>query len=397
MTTRPSDGRGPIYFCFADPVGFSGQKAATELIIQGLAARGWNCRRLPQPVMERESASGLARARHLRRMLISWIRSLRLLFTRSGHLCVNLGQTRAAFLRDAIPLLLGRLGLGRSRVIVSLHGSLFMRWADVSLEARVFRFLLGNAGVVTVLGNGQRERLLNLGLTSMRVAVVVNSCDLEPLLTTAVLAKHSSARVRDQPVRCLYLSSLIDTKGFPEYLEALRLVAALFGPRVEAVLCGRLIASEFSERFANIAEAEQWIEREMAEINRSARVRIRWIKGAVGAEKAALFREADVFVLPTRYAVEAQPLVLVEAMASGCAIITTRIGEIPTILDERSAEFIPEVSSDALAAVLQSVTANLSIRLQLAVAAHARFMERYRRERHIDEWERLLESNSANS
>jgi glycosyltransferase involved in cell wall biosynthesis len=389
MSAATRTARGSVYFCFADPVGFSGQKAATELVIRGLEARGWNCRRLPQPVLERSTGGIGATWRYAATLLASWLRCVRLLFARGAWLCVNLGQTRAAFVRDAVPLLLGRLGLGRRRIIVSLHGSLFMQWREGSLEVRAFCFLLAQAGLITVLGERQRARLLELGLPGERVVVLVNSCELEPIARDAVIAKH---RAGAEPIRCLYLSSLIDTKGFPEYLEALRLVAAQPGPRVDAVLCGRLVTSDFSGRFATVAAAEQWIERELAGINAETRVRVRWVKGAMGADKAELFRTADLFVLPTQYAVEAQPLVLLEAMASGCAIVTTRIGEIATILDERSACFVPEVSAAAVAKALQRLIGGPETRRDLATIAHARFCERYGREQHLDAWERFLTS-----
>jgi glycosyltransferase involved in cell wall biosynthesis len=382
--------RGPIYFCYADPPGFSGQKAATELVIKGLAKRGWACHRLPQPVLDRSSGGWFAPVYYLLGVLKSWIRAIRLLGARGGWLCVNLGQTRAAFLRDAIPLLLGRAGLGRAGVIVSLHGSLFMQWADGSWDARVFRSLLNRAGTITVLGEKQRARLLALGIPETRVLVVVNSCDLEPALAEAVRTKHPPATDPNRPVQCLFLSALYDTKGYPEYLAALHRLSALAGPPIEAVLCGRLAVSEFSSRFHDIPTAEAWIDQQIANINHGARVRVRWVKGAVGADKAALFRTAELFVLPTRYAVEAQPLVLLEAMASGCAIITTRAGEIPTILDDRCAMFLPAASTEALATGLQALVADAAARARLALAAHARFVERYRIERHLDQWETLL-------
>jgi glycosyltransferase involved in cell wall biosynthesis len=345
--------------------------------------------------LDRNSGERLAPARYLLSLLAAWSRAFRLLFARGGGLCVGLGQTRAAFLRDAVPLLLGRIGLGRKRVIISLNGSLFMHWADSSLELRVFRFLLQNAGVVTVVGQQQQARLLALGLPQTRAVVLVNSCELEPASAEAVTAKHLSSTDPDRPVRCLHLSSLIDTKGFPEYLEALLRLSAIAGPPIDAVLCGRLAASEFSSRFHDLAAAEAWIDRQIAAINRSARVRAHWIKGAAGADKAALFREADVFVLPTRYAVEAQPLVLLEAMAAGCAIITTQAGEIPTILDDRSALFLRDVSTDAVETALKSLVADAAARARLARAAHARYLDCYQIDRHLDEWEALLDT--ANS
>jgi glycosyltransferase involved in cell wall biosynthesis len=63
-------------------------------------------------------------------------------------------------------------------------------------------------------------------------------------------------------------------------------------------------------------------------MNQSGRIQLEWIRGARGAEKQALFEQAQIFVLPTQYPVEAQPLAVLEAMAHGCAIVTTDVGEL---------------------------------------------------------------------
>jgi glycosyltransferase involved in cell wall biosynthesis len=322
--------------------------------------------------------------------LLAWLRSGQMLAAPRGSLCVNLGQTRFAFLRDAVPLLVGRMTFERSRITVSLHGSLFMAWSDGSWDVRVFRGLLRLAGTVTVLGERQRARLLALGLDEHQVRVVVNSCAVPPIATEEVTNKQAGLLNRSRPVRLLHLSSLIATKGFPEYLEALKFLAHQPGPPLEAVLCGRLTASEFQNRFEDESSAAAWIEGELVAINRSGRVSVRWVRGAVGTEKEALFRACDVFVLPTRYAVEAQPIVLLEAMASGCAIVTTAVGEIPTILDKSCALLLGEVAAPELGAILARLTANPRTMTQLAAAAYERYAKRYQLAQHLDGWEERL-------
>ncbi len=386
---------GPVYFCFAVSTGISGQIAATEMVIRGLRGRGWTCRVLSQPVLDREGGRVLARFRYGARLLAAWMRSLSLLRARRGWLYLNLGQTRSAFFRATFPLLLGSLCPGRARTVISLHGNLFLRWPDTSLETRWFRFLLGRAGRVTVLGEGQRARLLALGVPDSCVTILLNSCALEPASVNFVRAKHSEPHGNDRPVRCLHLGGLYCSKGFPEYLGALLQMSTEPGIAVNAVLCGPLIEGDSSDRFNDTQSAERWIEGTMEQINRSARVRVRWIKGAYGAEKEALFREADLFILPTHYAIEAQPLVLLEAMASGCAIITTRAGEIPAILDEQTAVLLPEVSIRALVTAVDMLVENGALRRDLAIAAHARFMKCYQVERHLDSWEALLNDMGA--
>lgn len=378
-----------VYFSYADPRGFSGQRAATEMIVAGLTSRGWACRRLPLPVRQRGARDGVLEfLRYAVALLWAWARSLRLLFARGARLHVNLGQTRAAFVRDAVPLICGSIGLGRSRVTISLHGSLFMRWPGSSLDARVFAWLLRRAGTVTVLGPRQQARLIQLGIEPDRAVVLSNTCELAPLGADALAAKLAAARSR--PVRLLHLGALIDAKGFPEFVEAVAELAGVPGPAFEAVLCGKAAASEFAERFADAAAAEAWIESRVARINADGRVRISWIQGAAGEAKAALFREADVFVLPTRYPVEAQPIVLLEAMASGCAIITTRAGEIEAMVDEAGAVFLPDPTVGTLAGEIARLVADAGAREELARAGWRRFNACYQRERHLDRWEAIF-------
>ena len=56
---------------------------------------------------------------------------------------------------------------------------------------------------------------------------------------------------------------------------------------------------------------------------------------------------------------EGGPLTVLEAMAAGCAIVTTKVGVVPEVLtDDETACFIPPQSSKAIAAKLQWLMAN---------------------------------------
>jgi glycosyltransferase involved in cell wall biosynthesis len=379
--------KGSIVFSFADPVGFSGQKAATELVLNGLARRGWDCRRLPLPVLK-DSGRKTTRAGFLASLIAAWVRTLGMVGRRGAWLFISVGQSRFSFLRDLVPILVGRVALGRKRIIVPIHGSLFMRWAPGSFDRRAFQFLLGNVGLIAVNGERHKGRLVELGVDAHRVEIVVNSCEAEAMTQEQLQEKVWPSDRR--AVRLLFLSSLIDTKGYPEYLEAVLRVSSLEGPAIEATVCGQFSASEFAERLKEPGTATAWIEEKIAAINRFPRSKARWIRGARGADKAALLRDADIFVLPTRYAVEAQPVSLLEAMASGCAIVTTRAGEIPTILDEESAVIVDSTDVDGMAAALQSLSTNAGRRMRLASRALGRFTDAYGLEKHLDRWESLL-------
>jgi glycosyltransferase involved in cell wall biosynthesis len=110
------------------------------------------------------------------------------------------------------------------------------------------------------------------------------------------------------------LSHLLPEKGLNEFLELLRAAASRRLP-VTGVLAG----PPFSNADAATIAAAQI---ELGE-------RLDYRGPVYGEAKARFYSDIDIFVFPTRYAVEAQPLVLFEAMSHGVPVITFARGCIP--------------------------------------------------------------------
>jgi glycosyltransferase involved in cell wall biosynthesis len=145
-------------------------------------------------------------------------------------------------------------------------------------------------------------------------------------------------------------------------------------------------------------EVPDWIEQKLATINQSKRARATWIRGAVGEAKETLFKRAEVFVFPSYYAVEAQPLVVLEAMASGCAILTTRIGEVPSTVGAEGAEFLESSAAAVIANAIDHLAQESARRRALGEAARQRYAEEFSRTAHDRRWDSLfqrLESGAA--
>lgn len=98
-----------------------------------------------------------------------------------------------------------------------------------------------------------------------------------------------------------------------------------------------------------------------------------------GPGKERVFRNADLFLFPTFYANEGQPLNLVEAMAWGLPIVTTRWRAIPELLPERYPAITTPGNVDELA--------SLMVRLfdqNLSLVLRQRFEEKFTMDRHLD-------------
>lgn len=107
---------------------------------------------------------------------------------------------------------------------------------------------------------------------------------------------------------------------------------------------------------------------------------------------------ADVFVLPSR--MEQQPLVLIEAMASGKLILATDVGGVPDMLRHagEAAIVVPARSPQSLADGLKKLAKlddPTSLGMSIATMARTRFSVEASARHHLALYDRLRESRSA--
>ncbi|MDE1820048.1 MAG: glycosyltransferase family 4 protein [Euryarchaeota archaeon] len=167
----------------------------------------------------------------------------------------------------------------------------------------------------------------------------------------------------------LFTGRLASNKGIPLLLDAFGALAPRH-PELELVLLGE----DGGEGAATRSKAEK--------LSLASRVHM---TGFVKDESllASAYAQAEAFVLPSEY--EAFGLVLLEAMAQGTPVVATRVGGIPSLVDDgKNGRLVPYGDASALASTLEEV---------LSDRERARVMGRYGRERTVPEhsWERTVE------
>lgn len=108
-----------------------------------------------------------------------------------------------------------------------------------------------------------------------------------------------------------HLSNLTEEKGAIRFLRLFKTLRQA-GVPVLGQLAGptkdRIVASAIEETLAEFPNSFSWL-------------------GAIyGSEKDTFYDSLDVFIFPSAYVNEAQPLVLLEALSRGAAILTTDLG-----------------------------------------------------------------------
>jgi glycosyltransferase involved in cell wall biosynthesis len=378
-----------VWFLFAEAVGYSGQYEASRILEEAFESSGIRTRRVLFPALNREVGGLRSLLHYIVRVFRFWVRCLPLLWRPRDPVHLNAGQTLGSAVRDLFTITLCRVS--RRRVIgVALHGNTFCGWHSSSLVQRLFTFSMNRSTCVSVLSERQKDILKSFGV-KVRINVIPNSCSA----STGGVASHLTKHLEESRMRVLHLSSLIDTKGYPEFLEGLLLLAKRNTVQIDAVLCGQYVASQYARRFRLREEAEAWIVKMIDEINALPSVRIRWIRGAFGDEKWKLLNNCDVFVFPSIYAVEAQPIVLIEAISQGCVCIATDVGDIDTIFPvggyrklRAGGELAPQVTRH-----IEELSAAPELRAEMARMCYAHYQHRFSKEAYFESWLSMLQVN----
>ncbi len=235
--------------------------------------------------------------------------------------------------------------LRRRRTIVHVHGGRVVLWLRSGRRRLFTRVCLIPADRVVAVSDGVGA-VLSSALGSVRVAVIGNGVDVE---------RFGSAGARHDPPRILYAGVVTPRKGLLDLFAASETLRGDGIPHEVIVAGGTPDEGPEAEAAVNAAAGEV----------------VRFVGPQQREDMAALYREADLFCLPSWW--EAMPLSLLEAMASGLPVVATRVGEIPRIVESGvSGLLVPPRDPDALAEALRSLLQDPDLRAAMGVAGRRR-------------------------
>lgn len=177
--------------------------------------------------------------------------------------------------------------------------------------------------------------------------------------------------VEPMTVNVLFLAHCTQEKGLFAAAEAVlranRSLAALRLPlRLKFTAAGNFVT-----------EAEK-VEFERLRQNPEFAAAVQHVGFVSGERKSQLYRATDLFLFPTQYLGENQPVNLIEAMAFGLPIVTTRWRSLPEMLPPNYPGLVAAQEPDEIAAAILKV---LVVKSGEAVRRH--FVENFTLERHL--------------
>jgi glycosyltransferase involved in cell wall biosynthesis len=261
----------------------------------------------------------------------------------------------------AAAALAGLLGIPH---VIKAHGTdvdVVARWPSVQ---RPIAVALGSASWSLGVSRAMVAALVDLGAHADRTVLLENGVDRGVFHPRDRAASRAALGLPAQGRVVVFVGLLAEAKGVRELLAAWAQLRAEAGPPVHLVVVGDGPLRAEVARAAALAASDGGAARGLLVA-----------PGALPLQRVALhLAAADVFTLPSHR--EGTPNVVLEALASGCPVVATRVGGIPDVVAEGSTGLlVPPRSAPDLARALRDALARAWSAEAVAASAPASWDE----------------------
>jgi len=291
---------------------------------------------------------------------------------------LTIAQSVQGFFRDAFVIRIAAL-FGRP-VVCHLHGGNYDGF--FAEQPRILQWLIRRTllktHTVIILSERLRSMFRFEPAIASRLSVVPNGLPLGLSGSSATKCLPSNP---GNPIQILYLSNLIESKGYFDLLRALALLVNRHNLNVEGHFCGSFVGGDESTA-ASGEDAQRRFSEFIQEHGLGARVQFH---GPVyGAEKAAFLTSAHILVLPTNYRNEGQPISIIEALAYGTVVVSTAFRAIPDLVIEGvTGRLVPFGDPARLAEVLAEIAGDPTAYRRMSSAAYELYQSSYTGRTHV--------------
>ncbi len=283
---------------------------------------------------------------------------------------LGIGQTRFGMWRDICLMRLAKFM--KSRTLVHLHGGYFRNLFEEKLTASERQFVRKTLqGLDGIMVYDESLRWIFQGLVpDDRIFILANG--LPDMFHGDGFPEVMAQRRNSPRLRVTYLSNLFPEKGYETFLDA------------AAVLKTRGNLKDFLFNLAGAPPDEDTATRvEKFVRDHEMEDSIRILGKVLGREKRNLLLETDIFVFPSAYKPEGQPLAIIEALSSGLPVIATAQGCIQSsqVRDGINGFIVEAKNPFQIAKQLMVLHENPDLRLRMSRESRELFLSHYTEDR----------------
>ncbi len=280
----------------------------------------------------------------------------------------TISQTIFGNIRDMI-ILYSLLNKKKNKVIIHYHGgyykelfskmSFIQRYINVKLISQINRLI--------VLSPSLKSIFLDIKNFN-RFSVCENFIESQSLINDNEFCNKIKSVDNKKEINVLYLSNFIKTKGYLDVLES------------AVINNNHNVKFHFAGHFFNEEDQKKFFQY----INDRDLVGKVYYHGIVKEDqKKLLLLNSDIFVLPTYYPKEGQPISIIEAMGNGLAVITTKHAGIPDIISKENGIYVNSKSPIEISSAIDYLVQNRKILKNIALKNREDVLKLYKESDYI--------------
>jgi len=193
-------------------------------------------------------------------------------------------------------------------------------------EAFAIRILNSHVSAVVFLADQMKEDFIRSGLEESRAHLLYNFHQIE----------CGFDKSNNNIAQLLFVGAIHREKGIIELLTALSEMTTI---DFHLNVCGLV--------------TDRSIEKDLEKLAGKLQNKVSFLGYVSGIEKDTLYKRSDILILPSYH--EGLPLVIMEALGAGCAIVSTKVGAIPEVLGKQNVCWVEIQSSDDVRRELESL------------------------------------------
>jgi glycosyltransferase involved in cell wall biosynthesis len=286
----------------------------------------------------------------------------------------TISQTIFGNIRDM--LILRELLNKNKKVIIHYHGGYYKNLYKKMNPVQRFvnKRLISKIDCMIALSESLKKLFVDV-IDVKKIKVCENFIEESSLIDNNEFNKKVDEISNKERIEILYLSNFIKSKGYLDVLEAAK------------SLKNEKVIFHFAGQFFNQQDEKEFKDY----IDRFKLENIVKYHGVVsGNDKKQLLRQSDIFVLPTYYPKEGQPISIIEAMGNGLAVITTNHAGIPDIVSEENGVIVNPKAPKEIREAVQYLIKHRDVLKRIAETNRSYTLRKFKEIHYIKRLEKIF-------
>ena len=266
--------------------------------------------------------------------------------------------------------------LTRRKILVTYHGPVEFHDAESAKGKARLWYVRKTADQAIVVCRMVKEILMEHGFPEDRISVIYNGIDPTPYSSRTPGTLRSELGLGPDVKLVGMIANVRQSKGYDVLVRA------------AAEVCRRFP----SARFVGVGDVDEGLARPIRQLVADLSLGDKFVFAGFRADVPQVLSELDVFVLSSTS--EGMPLAILEAMAGRKAIVATRCGGIPEVLEDgQSGLLVPPSDPAALARAIGDLLSDESRAVRIGDSARVRLRSQFTLDRMIERYQELYLSH----